>query len=457
MRFVAAFCLFFLTSFGLASPVKVEGTKFRTSDGQQILLRGVNVGGNSKIPPFRAIHSSKDFAPLRGWGFNTVRLLFNWEAFEPEKGVYDWDYLNYYRQMVDWAAEQNLYTIVDIHQDGFSRFSIGGCGEGFPQWTLPANKKAAVPNNGKDCANWGTRMMFDLDMHDSWHHFYANTYGVRDRYLSMLRLLTKAVADAPNLVGFDLINEPWGVETSELPALYLDAGKVVQEIAPDAVLFLSSHALTSSGIFGSQLPPIPLKNIVYAPHFYDPGLFTFQTWTRWALNTAFDIWNKIQKKWQSPLFLGEFGAPQTLKNAADYTDNIYDLMDRELYSGAQWVYTPDWNPINKDGWNAEDFSINDDKGTLRGTYRPRPFVEEAPGDLLQMRWDEKAKTLSVTYDANIDREELLISVPSRLKWIDLKTSDLGYSCRWIDTYRLLCANTQRARVQRALTLQFQSN
>jgi endoglycosylceramidase len=403
-----------------AGPIHVDGSRFRTGEGHQFLLRGINVGGDTKVPPFRSIQSEKDFAPLRGWGFNSLRLMFNWEAFEPEPGVYDWDYLKYYRDMVDWAAQHDLYVIVDIHQDAFSRFAVRGCGEGFPKWALPPFQTPAAPDNGENCRAWAVQAFFDINMHIAWHHFYRNTYGVRDRYLQMVQHLAQAVADAPNVIGFDLMNEPWGFETTEIGPLYYDAGVLIRGILPDSILFLSAGILTSTGVVASKLKPLPLDNIVHATHFYDPGLQTVKKWKAWTLKTANNHWKRILGEWQSPLYLGEFGAPASLPNALQYVDEIYDLMDQELYSGAYWVYTPNWTDALKDGWNREDFSINDEQGRLRGMYRPRPYVEQTPGDMIRMKWDEAKKTLALVYEPRVQPEEIRIAIPSRLEWIGVE-------------------------------------
>ena len=101
-------------------------------------------------------HRSTQLDPLPGWGVNVLRLLFTWEAYEPSPGTYDDAYLSYYEGVVDAAAARGLWVVVDFHQDAFSRASIGGCGEGFPQWAVPPTVTPAAPDNGADCANWGS-------------------------------------------------------------------------------------------------------------------------------------------------------------------------------------------------------------------------------------------------------------------------------------------------------------
>jgi hypothetical protein len=45
-----------------------------------------------------------------------VRSLFIWEAYEGVRNLYEPSYLEYFLQVVDELAQQDIYTIVDIHQ-----------------------------------------------------------------------------------------------------------------------------------------------------------------------------------------------------------------------------------------------------------------------------------------------------------------------------------------------------
>ncbi len=437
MRFFLFGLSIALAASALASPLRVQGTRFIDKYGRQVLLRGVNVSGAAKVPPFQVIRGPEDFAPLRAWGFNAIRLLFNWEAFESVRDQYDNDYLQYYLRVIRWAALHKLYVIVDIHQDAYSRYSVAGCGEGFPAWALPPEQVAMEPKNDESCASWFLSAITDLDMHAAWHHFYKNTWGVRDKYLRMLRKLSKAVADEPNVVGIDLMNEPWGEEETELFELYKDAAEVVRREMPNTILFLSPVALTSLVLKTSTLPKIKGRNIVHSTHFYDPEILA-GSWSQWALDQAIGSWKSIEAQWKSPIFIGEFGARPDLSDASGYLDNIYNHLDQGLYSGAIWVYSPSWNSTTKDGWNVEDLSINDERGQLRGAYRPRPFVEKTPGELLRMAWDREQLKLTFAYKPKGFWPFSDIVVPANLRWIGLGVQNRSRSCLSLTANRIRC-------------------
>ena len=55
---------------------------------------------------------------------------------------------------------------------------------------------------------------------------------------------------------------------------------------------------------------------------------------------------------------------------------------------AEWCYSPRWNDRDKDGWNGEDFSILDSSGSVRPSFRPRPYPRLTAGQPIAFRHDD---------------------------------------------------------------------
>lgn len=139
--------------------IRVDGSWFKDEHGRFLFLRGVNLGGSSKVPyphgsthvrdgffehrnvsfvgrPFPLAEADEHFARLKRWGLTFLRFLVTWEAIEHAgPGQYDHDYLDHLAAVVAKAGEHGLHLFIDPHQDVWSRFSGG---DGAPGWTLEA-------------------------------------------------------------------------------------------------------------------------------------------------------------------------------------------------------------------------------------------------------------------------------------------------------------------------------
>ncbi|KAK6856457.1 glycoside hydrolase [Apiospora arundinis] len=126
-------------------------------DGKTLFLRGVNLA-DAKFPPGRPtyLRNSLDDAEkcsyigaplelknahehlerLRYLGYNVLRLPVPWEALEHAgPGIYDDEYIEYVRQLVEICNEYGFKVIINPHQDLWSRHAGGS---GAPLWTLHA-------------------------------------------------------------------------------------------------------------------------------------------------------------------------------------------------------------------------------------------------------------------------------------------------------------------------------
>jgi endoglycosylceramidase len=400
--------------------LRVSGRRLIDPHGRVVILRGINLAGDSKVPPFNPLDNPSDLDRLPPLGFNVVRLLFVWEAFELSPGTYDLGYL----ERIRWVAEQSwtrgLFVIIDIHQDGFSRNLARGSGDGMPLWAVSPLARVSPPDNGPNCKDWPIRMATDPGMHRSWSEFYSDAHGVRTRYLAMLGTIARTFAQVTGVIGYDLINEPWGKEPTELAPLYEDAARAVRAEDPTAILFVEGHVTTNAGI-QTTLPRPCFDNFVYAPHYYLPSTILRKIWHGGLTPIDQAFTNMVGKaaEWGVPLFLGEFGAPAEAKRVEGYISALYDRLDSSQSSGAQWNYTPHWHPVTKDGWNGEDFTILDPQGRLRPNYRPRPYPRTIAGDPVRFGFVEGGSTsgrrlFECTWDNRPERGDTEIFLPADL-------------------------------------------
>ncbi len=361
-----------------AQALRAEGPYFRDAQGGVVVLRGLNVAGDAKVPPFRVVDDARLLDDFPAWGVNVARVLFTWEAFEPVRGEYDAGYLDYYVGLLDALHARGVWAIVDLHQDAFSRFATDGCGEGMPEWAVSPATTKHEPDNGPACSSWGIKFIIDTDTHRCWDDFYADTHGVRTRYLALLDTLAERLSDHPAVIGYDVLNEPWADEKKQLGPLYADAARVVRAHAESAILFVSPRALTSAGQ-DTELERPAFDNFAYAPHFYDGGIVTLHRWLGSDLEEPVGRMQARAEAWNVPLFVGEFGAPAGAENGPAYMEAYYAALDARFASGAQWSFVAHWTEERKDGWNDENFSIVDAQLRPRDNYRVRPYPARIAG------------------------------------------------------------------------------
>jgi hypothetical protein len=236
--------------------LRTEGCQFKDEQGRTLILRGVNLGGSSKVPfrpdgathiregfyehrdvsfvgrPFPLEEADEHFSRLRAWGMTFVRFLITWEAVEHAgPGIYDQEYLDYVFQVVRKAGEHGIELFIDPHQDVWSRLSGG---DGAPGWTFEAvgmdvrrfsETGAAIvhaihgdplprmiwPTNSSKLAS---ATMFTL-------FFGGNIFApklkidgqpvqefLQGHYINAVRQVAERLKSLPNVVGYDTMNEP---------------------------------------------------------------------------------------------------------------------------------------------------------------------------------------------------------------------------------------------------------
>jgi endoglycosylceramidase len=187
-------------------PLGHHGRWLTDAQGRVVNLHGINMV--YKRPPYApdAIgFGDDDAAFLAAEGFNAVRLGVIYKAVEPERGAYDDAYLDRIRSTVDALAAHGIVALLDFHQDMYNeRFQ----GEGWPDWAvmddgLPAQPALGFPNN----------YLLMPALQHAFDHFFANDGGLQDRYAAAWAHVAQRFRDAPSVLGYDLLNEPWAGST----------------------------------------------------------------------------------------------------------------------------------------------------------------------------------------------------------------------------------------------------
>jgi endoglycosylceramidase len=185
--------------------VSVKGDKFLDPEGRHLILHGAAVISKSPAENYQSWHGPEDFALMRQWGMNCIRLGIIWDGLEPEPGKYDEEYLKKVDQRIAWAKENDLYVFLDMHQDLFSVLYSDGA----PEWAtlhdgLPHNTPGAV---------WSDAYLTSGAVQRSFDNFWANKpcadgVGVQDHYALAWKHVAARYADEPTVIAYDLMNEP---------------------------------------------------------------------------------------------------------------------------------------------------------------------------------------------------------------------------------------------------------
>ena len=100
--------------------------------GRVVNLHGVNfVKKFPPISPAAAGFGADDAAFLHDQGFNVVRLGVVFGSVMPQPGVIDQAYVDSIASTVRVLAHENIFTLLDFHQDGYGPLVHGN---GFPEW-----------------------------------------------------------------------------------------------------------------------------------------------------------------------------------------------------------------------------------------------------------------------------------------------------------------------------------
>lgn len=227
----------------LSIKVNPQTHHFVDDFGRTRIFHGMNAV--YKIPPwypsidgFDANNSlSKvDAQNLKTWGFNIVRLGVMWPGVEPTKGSYSKEYLDQIQTIVELLAAQDIFVILDFHQDLLHRKY---CGEGVPDYVYETCQKAQPANtpafplpavnasypldsDGNPTLEACLSSMFatyymSSEVGAAFQCLYDNVDGLWDSLAGYWVQVATRFHTYDNVLGYELINEPWAGNNHETP------------------------------------------------------------------------------------------------------------------------------------------------------------------------------------------------------------------------------------------------
>lgn len=357
-----------LPALSIAQPVprlRVQGQHLVDPAGKPVTLRGVNLGnwllietwmlGWGGIPDQYTVHkilsdrfgpseadrlialyrdhyiTPRDFAGVKSFNFNLVRLPFAWDLLQNDTPPYALreDAFKYLDRALQMAQDAGIYVILDLHG------APGGQSKEHHTYREAQNKLFSTPEN-------------------------------LDRTVAIWSALAERYKNHPNIVGYDLLNEPYGDYQQDLSkdliSLMDRLYAAVRAHDPDTLIFYPGAIHGGIEFYGNPAAKNQ-KNVGFTEHFY-PGLFGDPTRVG-SHNRHFKqrvaARDKNMREFNVPFLVGEFnvvleaagGDPMMRKHFDTYAELgwlstawSYKLLKPAGGSGPDnWYFATNANPL----------------------------------------------------------------------------------------------------------------
>ena len=262
--------------------IKSQGMNLTDSLGRTRIFSGVNVVDKSGFSPRSQRFDCIDedgIKQLSERGFNLIRLGFTWGKIEYAPGLYDEKYLDSVAHIIDLCEKYGVYVFLDMHQDLYSPYING---DGAPKWATITDGRKVSPTRFVWAEDyfWGRACHRAFD--NFWNNRTVNGKGLQDWFADCWVFIIKKLGSKKNVIGFDLLNEPF-------PGT--PGGKVFRRIAAGAAKEFA---------FGKNVDRMQLIKDLLSPQREEK-----------LLNTI---------------------TPQVLRSATSHSDGIIEEFDTKVYT-----------------------------------------------------------------------------------------------------------------------------
>jgi hypothetical protein len=304
--------------------------------GRTVLLRGVNIRAaavfdefraHTPLPPFDAEEDCRVIG--EDLGLDQLRLAMSWSLLEPERGHIDHAYVASLLAIAAACDRHGVYTLVDLHQDGFSKY-VGE--DGAPFWA----HEPPLPAEDLDEHNGG-HATADAVTQAALAGFFADHDGLVADYARTAAELAALVDQEPGVIGLELMNEPVA-SPEDLAAFHDQVARAVRARAPGLPIYFEPDA-TRNVLDFARPAFLGVDRIVYAPHLYT-GVFQ----GNWQVGDDARIADSVAAMLDeaavndAPVVITEFGNDPADATGAAWLTAALAALDRHLLSASFWVY-----------------------------------------------------------------------------------------------------------------------
>ncbi|WP_345801335.1 cellulase family glycosylhydrolase [Microbacterium sp. AZCO] len=404
--------------------LRASGGVIADGDGNQVLLRGVNVNQlvdfyapRPDVPVTRPL-TEDDFAGIAAEGFDVVRLGLSWSALEPERGRLDRGYLDRITEAVGWAKAHGLYVVLDMHQDSwFNGATPDGTAcrpgtdpmwgyDGAPEWATITDGAPRCQFQGRDISPAGDR---------AFQNFFFDTDGVQTALVETWGRLAEVFRDDPTVAGYDLLNEPGFGETAPvttsllLGRFYDRAIDAIRAAGAPQIVFIEPSILWSGLGFdaGPAAGFTQDANWAFSPHLYAESITMDRSLGITpivSMKRQFALAQRVADQYGVPLWSGEYGYWGDAADRVARLERYARLEDRYVLGSAYWVWKQACGDpqggigdvgdalIPQDCASGDDLPPRDDLLRILG----RAYPQSAPGSVSELSATDDAFAMKGT-------------------------------------------------------------
>ena len=338
------------------SPLRTQGTLIVDQAGKKVVLKGCNVGnwlllemwmltidhgqfpdqyqfeknledrfGTSEKDRLMEVYrenwiTPRDFEIIRSFGFNVIRLPFNYRLLEDDDRPFKLkpDAFKWLDRAIEMAEDAGLYVILDMHA------VPGGQSVDHPTGRVGQNKL------------WGDRV-----------------YAKRTAWL--WEQIANRYKDRASVAGYDVINEPYADFGSDirprLREIFEQIYDSIREVDARHIVFAPAPLWGGHGFYGKPADN-GWVNVAFTEHHY-PGLFGSEPSLRTHGNFIYRTLPEKQAELetaQAPLFIGEFNPVFENLGGGDLMRRYFDEYGQRGWAATIWSY----KILHKDGGVIDD-------------------------------------------------------------------------------------------------------